>query len=166
MEISGKRKNNVDLYLRDVPAGADVVVALTDIAQHEDRLREIGFSDDLPVGETVLPLGVGPVSRYNAIGDYIIHKDQPKEQVSRQMFWTWEQWRGRDTETHYGVVDVPYERYPRTFCEPPSVELTIAEAASAPKPLSRRHWPTPMRTRRRSSTGSISFSISSDAARP
>ena len=48
------------------------------------------------------------------------------ETAYRQVEWTWEQWAGRyDTETQSKIVDVPYQRYPRTLIPPPSVELSI-----------------------------------------
>src|SRR4051794_27212482 len=94
MEVSGQRIRNLDRHLGAVPADASVLIALGEIAEHEDRLRQIGFSNGLPLGETVLPLPVGKVSKYNAEGDYIIHKDRPKETRYRQMEWKWEEWHG------------------------------------------------------------------------
>lgn len=51
----------------------------------------------------------------------------------RQMEWTWEEWHGPYTETQSRIVDVPYERYPRTFVPPPSVEITVAEQSNGDK---------------------------------
>lgn len=130
IEVTGKRKRNLDRHLRGVPAGAEVVVALNEPDRSSDELIRAGFSPTLPLGETVLPTAIGTVSRYNAEGDYIVHRDQPMETVTRQFEWTWEQWRGRDTDTQTRIIEQDYERYPRTFREPPGVELTIAEAAT------------------------------------
>jgi hypothetical protein len=136
MEISGQRIRNLDRHLGAVAADAPVVIALSEIAEHEARLREIGFSDDLPLGETVLPLPVGTVSHYNAEGDYIVHRDRPKETRYRQMEWTWEEWHGPYNRVERSrIVDVPYEAYPRTFRPPPGIELTIAEAATGAKAI-------------------------------
>lgn len=135
MEIAGKSKRNLDRHLRGVPAGAEVVIALTEVGNHDDALGRAGFSTALPIGETVLPIPKGTVSTYNAEGTEVIHKDQPMETVYRQVQWTWEQWRGRHTETKTGIRDVPYQRYPRTFLEPPGVELTVAEGATGAKAI-------------------------------
>jgi hypothetical protein len=93
-----------------------------------DRLREVGLGDGLTLGDSVLPARLGPVSRFNAEGRWEVHRDRPKETVTRQSEWTWEQWAGRGlTETHSKIVDIPYQRYPRTFIPPPSVEISVAE---------------------------------------
>jgi hypothetical protein len=133
IEITGQRKRNLDRQLRGVPAGAEVVIALIQLDESTPALAAAGFSSALPVGETVLPTPVGNVSKYNAEGDYIIHKDQPMETVTRQIEWTWEQWHGPYTETQSRIIDQEYQRYPRTFREPPSVELTVVEAATDAK---------------------------------
>ena len=50
------------------------------------------------------------------------------ETAYRQVEWTWEQWAGRyDTETQSKIVDVPYQRYPRTLIPPPSIEISITK---------------------------------------
>lgn len=132
--LSGNgRLRALDRHLRAVPGGTPVVAALTDLDDHRERLVEIGFRE-LAVGETVLPLSVGPVSTFNAEGTFIVHKDQPKETAYRQQDWTWYEFHGRyDRVERSKTVDVPYERYPRTFVPPPSVELTIAEDADGQK---------------------------------
>lgn len=80
----------------------------------------MGFSSELKPGETVLPSPkMVPVSRRNAEGSYIIHKDQPMETAYRTVEWTWKQWAGRgETVEVSDFVDVPYKRYPRTFVPP------------------------------------------------
>lgn len=116
-----------------MPPGAPVIVALTVTEGHVSELQEAGFSAELEIGETVLPKPAGKVSEYNAEGTHIVHRDRPMETAYRQMEWTWEQWSGPYTETQARIVDVPYKRYPRTFVEPPSVELTVAEVPGREK---------------------------------
>ncbi len=95
-------------------------------------LTRIGFAPEPLIGDSLLPISdFGPVSRYNADGKEIVHKDQHMETAYRQAEWRWKEWRGRyDTEEQSKIVDVPYKRYPRTFVPPPSVELTIGKTAS------------------------------------
>lgn len=127
MLIRGRRIRSLDRHLRGVRDGSPVVVGLNDIERFAARLAAVGFSDSLAPGERVLPLPVGPRTRFNAEGDYLVHKDQPMETAYRQAEWHWTEFRGRyDTQEVSKIVDVPYQRYPRTFRSPPSVELTIA----------------------------------------
>jgi hypothetical protein len=91
----------------------------------------MGFSCDPQEGETILPpASRGPVSKYNAEGKYEVHKDQPMETAYRMVEWHWREWHGPyDRVERSKLVDVPYQRYPRTFIPPPSVELSISTAA-------------------------------------
>ena len=61
------------------------------------------------------------VSRRNAEGHYIIHKDQPKEtRTIGVRTWTRKQWAGRGQVTEVTEsVNVERECYPRTFVPPP-----------------------------------------------
>jgi hypothetical protein len=103
-----------------------MIIGLTSAEEHRAKLFALGFSEHLVPGERLLPPRLGPISRYNAVGKEIVHRDRPKEKLTRQIVWEWEQWRGRDTERRSKIVDVPYERYPRTQVPPPSIELALA----------------------------------------
>ena len=127
MLITKRRIRKLDNYLGFLKAGQQVAVGVAMSGISGVALDQIGFSAARGVGETVLPAPVfGPVSRYNANGQYIIHRDQPKETAYREVDWHWEEFRGPyETESVSKIVDVPYERYPRTFVPPPAVELSI-----------------------------------------
>lgn len=119
-----------------IKIGTDVVVGARLVPDLMPKLKRIGFPEDANVGDAVLPAGIGPVSRFNAHGMYIIHKDKPKETAYRTVEWHWKEFRGRyDTEDMSKLVDVPYERYPRTDVSPPSVELKIAMTADGQRVL-------------------------------
>lgn len=127
MIIRKKRIRSLGRNLKGVRNGQEIVVALPDASRHKSRLTQAGFSKSLAAGETVLPTPVGPVSAFNANGKYNIHKDKPKETAYRQQEWTWYEFHGRyDRIEKSKIVDVPYERYPRTFVEPPSIEISLA----------------------------------------
>lgn len=116
-------KNNLpaDIEGKDICFGVRV-----DSNAIRSRLIDIGFTGELEDGEQLLPQGIGSVSSYNAEGKYIKHTDQPKETAYRQAEWTWEQFSGyNQTTTQTKIVDIPYERYPRTFFAPPAEELEI-----------------------------------------
>jgi hypothetical protein len=107
--------------------GKSVVLSI-DINKHLNKVRKIGFSKKLQEGETVLPLPIGTISSFNAEGKEKIRKDLPMETHYRQIEWTWKQWCGRgQTREITEVRDSPYEKYPREFIEPPSIELKLAK---------------------------------------
>jgi hypothetical protein len=125
--IRAQRIRSLARHVRGIPTDALVVVGLGHSERFSERLKQIGFSDLLQPGERVLPASLGPRTRFNAEGDYLVHKDQPMETAYRQMEWRWTEFRGRyDTQEMSKIVDVPYKRYPRTFRPPPSIELTVA----------------------------------------
>ena len=96
---------------------------------HIEQLQKLGFSYPFVVGESVLASAeYGTASERNANGFDIIHRDQEKETAYRQAEWHWTEFRGRyDTEERSKIVEVPYQRYPRTFVSPYAVELVVQE---------------------------------------
>lgn len=135
MIIVGKRKRKLDRKLLRLKEGTIVVPGLPVDEETKAVLGKVGFTKDLSEGETVLPPSdLGPICRYNAEGKFMIHKDRPMETAYRQVQWTWEQWAGYwGTETQSKIVDVPYQRYPRTLVPPPSVELSIVKNTQGQK---------------------------------
>lgn len=127
MIITGKRKRTLDIRLRSMANGTSITPGVPIDKDIGEKLGELDFSDNPKPGDTILPPpSFGPVTRYNAEGKVIVHRDQPKETAYRQIEWHWEQWAGYwGTEHHSKIVDVPYERYPRTLVPPPSVELSV-----------------------------------------
>ena len=125
MRIQKKRVRNLECNLVGVSATLEVMLAapLPEVAR--DHMTKVGFAAATQVGEKVLPAVVGPISRFNAEGSFIKHRDQPMETCYRQHKWTYKQWHGQDTVEVTDFVDVPYKRYPRTLIPPPSVELLI-----------------------------------------
>lgn len=89
-------------------------------------LKKMGFGDEVLIGHCVLPRTIGPASRRNANGTFIIHREREKEICYRMHEWTYMQFCGRDerVEVTESVV-IPYERYPRTLIPPKSIELVI-----------------------------------------
>ena len=129
MIITGKRKRTLDKKLHSIAEGTGITPGVPLNVDVESKLTAIGFSDNPKPGDTILPpTTFGPVTRYNAEGKTIIHRDQPMETAYRQVEWHWQQWAGYwGTEEQSKIVDVPYERYPRSLKPPPGVELTIGE---------------------------------------
>jgi hypothetical protein len=133
MLINKKRIRNLRSNVGTIKSGTKYVVGIN-IGKYEDILKNLGFTENLEIGESVLPNPQGPISKYNANGKYLKHKDQPMETVYRTVKWEWEQWAGRGrTEHKSDFRDVPYKRYPRTFMKPPSIELTISSTTAGNK---------------------------------
>jgi hypothetical protein len=127
MVIRGRgRLRSIARRIASIAPGTAVIVGLGNAEDFRDELVQAGFDPGLVVGERVLPTVVGPVTRFNAEGREIVHRDQPKETVYRQVEWTREEWNGPYTQTVTDIVDIPYERYPRTFIEPPGAEIALA----------------------------------------
>lgn len=135
MIITGRRIRNVATYLGWIKRGTNVTVGIKEISRYSDIFTKIGFTQKLEIGEVVLSAPVfGPVSRFNADGKYEIHRDKPKETAYRVIEWHWKEWHGPyDRVEQSKFVDVPYERYPRTFISPPSVELQVAASTKGEK---------------------------------
>jgi hypothetical protein len=131
MLIVQKRIKSLDKHFGFVNEGQNLILGVRNPGRFASKLDRIGFVIPLNPGDSVLPAPVfGPVSIFNAEGKYIVHKDRPMETAYRMVEWHWTEWRGRyDTEEMSDFVDVPYQRYPRTFINPPSIELTVSAAA-------------------------------------
>lgn len=127
MVLKQKRIRNLS-KLSNIKKGAKIVIAKTNIENIKELSEKIGFTKNLEIGETVLPRVIGPVTRRNAEGEYIIHRDKEKEIHSRMIEWTYNQWAGRGkTKEVTEYTSFQYRRYPRTFIPPQSIELMITE---------------------------------------
>lgn len=134
MPIRKRRIRQLSKYFGHIPVGGVVLIGTSIDETSIERLVELGFTQDATEGESVLPhWRHGPISEFNAEGKYHKHKDQPMETAYRTVYWEWEQWSGRDTQTMWDWKDVPYDRYPRTFIEPPGVPLTVRVTADGTK---------------------------------
>jgi hypothetical protein len=120
MKITKRRIINVEQFTRLYAQNERIYIVanLKDI--DPGIIKSVGFPEDLKVGTTILPKAKGPVSEYNANGKFISHKDLPKETVYHLVLH-------RDWHGNYGLVDMPYGRYPRTSIPAPYVEFTIID---------------------------------------
>lgn len=123
--IQQKRIRNLSLHLPETLRGSAVVCAIPVTDRVLARLAQIGFSNELAAGDSVLPGIVGPITRFNAEGSWVRHTDQPKETAYRTVEWHWTEFHGDQRIERSDFKNVPYQRYPRTFVDPPSIELTL-----------------------------------------
>ena len=124
MNIRKVRIRNINPYLRLIAQNDNFHIGLLNFNDYQDRLKDIGFTEELRVNEQILPKSVGSITEYNSEGKYNILKDQEKETYYQTREWTWKDWGGN---THSKIVYIQRERYPREFVAPPSCELKIAE---------------------------------------
>lgn len=126
MQVNRKTRNIIK-YLSHVNPSEPFLVGIDLDSVAAERLNVLGFDLPLTPGQRLLPPAlIGPACRRNAEGFEIIHRNQPKETAYRQVEWHWTQFKGRyDSEEMSRVVDVPYQRYPRTSVPPYAVELEI-----------------------------------------
>lgn len=126
MIITGRRIRKVDKYLGFLEEGSTIVIGINNPGNYPEILGRIGFTT-IEAGYSVLPsASLGNISKFNAEGGAIQHKDRPKETIWRMINWEREEWRGRyDTETVIDVISRRYKRYPITPIPPPSVELSL-----------------------------------------
>ena len=124
MIIKQKRIRRLDRHL-SICRGTRVRLGVA-VEGREALLRRAGFSGELLAGERVLPSTVfGPVSRFNANGKELVHRNREMETAYRIIEWHWVEWHGPYRHDRSDFREVPYKRYPRTFVPPPSVELMI-----------------------------------------
>jgi hypothetical protein len=126
MRITGKSIRKLETRL-GVSTGTEVAVAIVDLDGNRETLRELGFDNRPRSGDAVLPPARGPVSRKNAEGEEVVHKDRPKEWVWRLVNARWIEWHGPYAEEHFGVRPRRYKRYPRTQLPPVGFELVATE---------------------------------------
>lgn len=122
MKIIKKRVRNIENYLVNIREGEEFYIAFTDLQNNETRVNRVGFSSQREVGERILPNVIGPISRFNANGKFIIRRDLPKEEFYIEREWEWRDWGGN---SHYSIVYIRRERFPRDFIRQPAEELTI-----------------------------------------
>jgi len=137
MILTKKRIRNTNILKGIIKEGSKFAVGVKDLDRFGEVLKEVGFSDELKNGCSILPsFGFGPISLYNAEGKFMKHKDRPMETAYRMTEWRWKEWRGPyDRVEKSKLVDVPYKRYPRTFIKPPSIEFVIVQVNDADKIL-------------------------------
>lgn len=122
MLITKKRINEIDKYISSLSADANFYVALRLDNDNLHLIKKIGFRDNVSHGDTILPSIEGAVSKKNANGYYITHKDKPKERrFVTELPWELEDWGGN---LHFGVNQIYRYCYPTTFIKPLEVELT------------------------------------------
>lgn len=125
MKISN-RIRSTRLIESAVGKGNIVIPGVSNLAQHAQRIAELGFSFPYEAGEAILPAAsYGRSATTNAEGWVEVHRDQKMETAYRQVIWRWTMKRGYSYEEASKLVSVPYKRYPRTEHPPLGLEIHI-----------------------------------------
>ena len=126
MLISKRHIRNVALYLADLPEDAPFHAVCSPGKSPHDGFARAGFADSPVVGDTILPRVIGPFTRFNARGRWLVRRDLPKEpRYIRTVRWRWAEYHGRDRVEHEGFKDIVRDCYARELRPPPSIELTV-----------------------------------------
>ena len=132
MIIRKTRINKLETQF-DIEEGTNIIIGVSNIDRF-NNLNKIGFTQDLELGEQVLPAigsGVGKhstITKFNSEGSYIKRPELGKETKYYQRLLTWKQWCGRgETKEVTQICTIPYERICREPIAPPSIELRIVE---------------------------------------
>lgn len=127
MVIRKTRIRSLTSYLPRRLVGKNLVAGVTLASVPHARVENVGFTQPFTIGDHVLPdAGLGPTARRNAEGESIVHRDRPMETHYRQAEWHWKEFRGRyDSVDRSKIVDIPYQRYPRTLVPPLGLEFTM-----------------------------------------
>lgn len=130
MIINQKRIMNVS-KLKGLEDG--VLLRVTVKNPDTNKLEKMGFGIKPCIGQCILPKVIGPASRLNANGKYLIQRDLEKEKCYRMAEWTYKQFAGRDDFKEVtDSVYVPYSRYQRTLILPHSIEFAMDEENDGP----------------------------------
>jgi hypothetical protein len=123
--ITGTRIRAPQRHFTRLRDGQSIVVG----APASGKSQRAGFPAQSRPGDTILPAVVGPTTRFNAEGRWLIHRDQPMETAYRTVQWSWREWHGDTPVDQTDWRDVPFQRYPRTRVPAASLELTLATDA-------------------------------------
>lgn len=129
MTIKQKNIRNINKYLEMIDDNSSFYLSTLLSEQDPKILKQCGFTDDLTIGERVLPSDYfGPRSYYNANGDEVLLRNLPKETIYHSALWPHKEWAGRNRTIEVTrAVSRPYERYQREEIPAPSEELSIEQ---------------------------------------
>lgn len=129
MIIKKRRIRKLERHLPENLQGQELRLGIIASPELMERIQKAGFPTLLTEGDRLLPSIVGPVTRFNAEGKNKVRRDQAMETAYRQVEWHWTEYHGKEKIEKSDIKDIPYQRYPREFIPPPSIELQVAQDA-------------------------------------
>ncbi len=124
MKFAGKSIRSLTKLLKNTGSAKLVrfVVPVKDASKR--RLVQLGFNDDLNVGDYLIPSVLGKYTCFNANGSIKIRKDLPKEPESIMFHGASRDWHGG---IHYGIRTRTIDKYPREYIPAPSETFELVE---------------------------------------
>ena len=122
MLIQRKRIRSIEPYLGGFKSEQKLYICKQITEADKAVLMKYGYNPDDESLQTHEPT---PIKRYTSInvdGDWIVHRDQPKEPREFERAYHIVDWHGND---HYGTCYQTRDCYPRTFIPPKLIELTL-----------------------------------------
>ena len=115
MKINKKKIKNIDKILSIIDTDKFYIISET------DEIKKLGF-EKLEIGETIVPSGVGPISKFNKEGKEEIIIPKTKEEVIHNVPYNITDWHGN---SHSGICSKKYKRLKRKFIFPFYEKISI-----------------------------------------
>lgn len=117
MKINKKRIKNIDKIISIIDTDEFYIISKT------DKIKKLGFKN-LEIGETIVPSGVGPISKFNKYGKEEIIIPKTKEVVRHNVPYNITDWHGN---SHSGICSKKYKRLKRKFVPPFKEKVIIKD---------------------------------------
>jgi hypothetical protein len=123
MIIRGKRINNIYKYIKREEIGDIKLLRVKIENDIKKKAIDIGFSNELQVGELIIPRVIGPITYFNAYGKEVINK---REKENRDIYRPYhiKDWHG---QYHDGIAHEIRNCYKREHINPYETELMIIQ---------------------------------------
>lgn len=93
----------------------------------KEKLLKIGFSEELKIGEQIIPSVFGKTTDFNANGKEEVIRPKEYETHHREQEWTRKEFRGRnDSEEVTNWIDISYKKLKRKYIYPLEKSLIIS----------------------------------------
>ncbi|HHG0423599.1 TPA: hypothetical protein ACPTCW_000161 [Yersinia enterocolitica] len=123
MKLKAKSVRKIDKIIK-MAAGVDTIILGYPIKNVDIiELQKLGFTKELPEGESILPFVVGKFTEFNARGKERLRPDLPKEVYHVTYTSTTYDWH---RHPHYGIKTRTGLRVAREYISAPSEFLSIA----------------------------------------
>lgn len=118
INIKKQKINSVKKYFANIAEDQEIYVRVLANEENLGRLKLNGCSN----GTSVVPVPVGPITKFNLYGKEIIHKEREKEIREIQRDYHIVDWHGTD---HYGTCFQSRMCYPKEYIFPPMVKVIL-----------------------------------------
>ena len=123
MKITKKRILSLNRYLSFLEDEEEFYVSYKITGLNDHLLSRVGFTKPYTAGHTILPAILGPTSKKNAEGYFILLKDKPKKDKD---FWgVITDWHGYEHTTSYSR-----KCWQKKFIPPYNIEIMLVKDAA------------------------------------